>query len=124
MELAALVWTAGCWVWDRATGRIPNPVTVGALLILPWFGGWSWEGMLGMIVCAWISLSPGGDLKALAVIGGLLGGSWWAPVFVITVLLTEFRFHRGVVGPWMTEVYIATTLVVLTMRVTTLVATW
>jgi prepilin peptidase CpaA len=73
-------------VLDARTGRIPNPLTLGALalgLVLAGLRGWPLgliHGAAGVLACAFVPLllfrrgaMGGGDVKLLAALGALLG---------------------------------------------------
>ena len=83
---AALVTAALAAVLDARTGRIPNPLTLGALglgLALAACRGWPLgllHGAAGALACALVPLllfrrgaMGGGDVKLMAVLGALLG---------------------------------------------------
>ena len=96
--LVAVVLAAG--VWDLATRRIPNWITVpGAALglaIQSYYGGW--HGAVSSLVGALLGFSffmllylaggmGAGDVKLAAAVGALVGAQSFVLVFVVTGLL-------------------------------------
>jgi Flp pilus assembly protein protease CpaA len=74
-------------VWDVCTRTIPNWVTFAgvSLGIMGWLVGWwtwSFEWMLLIPVLLLVADVGKGDVKASAVIGGLMG-AWAAPVLLL-----------------------------------------
>ena len=98
ISLVAVVLAAG--VWDLATRRIPNWITVpGAVLglaIQSYYGGW--HGVVSSLLGALLGFSVffllylfggmgAGDVKLAAAVGALVGAQSFVLVFVATGLL-------------------------------------
>lgn len=88
--VAAVVVTVAATGFDLATRRIPNFITVPAILGGALLAGVSWFAVSGVLaaIAVWAAVEAtgrdlgGGDLKLLAAIGSLLG-----PLAVVLVAL-------------------------------------
>ena len=101
---------AGLIVCDLAWRRVPNRAIYPALILAPlgaWLGWWSWSwagaGLGGALVA--LAGFPWGDVKAVLLLGGLVGVSTTAGTLAWALVLTLVGWHFRLTGvPWLAYV--------------------
>ena len=96
-DLAALAVALIAAIWDLRSRRIPNWLTISALILgFAWHianGTWreaAWGTLLGTVIYLpmWLAGGRGGgDVKLMAALGAWLGPSAWIQLFVLTALI-------------------------------------
>lgn len=98
----AVIWLSICCLYDFAFRRIPNPVIVCGLACGWYYTNWSWWGFGTTLVVLLVAGFPGGDVKGMAILGGIVG---MLPItctlyiaFMVTLLVWK---RRTILYPWM-----------------------
>lgn len=99
--------------WDITARRVPNSLVVillaasiGGMLAGLW--GWSIAGLLAGTIYTAIAGFPGGDVKAMGILGGLLGLPAISGVFAVACVITLAGWKlRRPTAPWLVHVAVA-----------------
>lgn len=96
-----IVWLAVCLAFDLRWRWLPHAVVLAGLAVGIIFTDWSWWGFVVALIAMLVAGFPGGDAKALAVLGGMIG---LLPILCVLsgsflLTLAVWRMHT-ILFPW------------------------